>query len=124
MSHYQHCLGRAGSHSEGALVSDDHHSNSGPEVTTEAEMASTSVADDAPSVNIKPESVVPPPGEEQTHTMDVDEPNDSPPPASLVSQMEDNLLMGGEAVGVEGEMSQLQVSSPGHQKNGDGDTSI
>ena len=56
--------------------------------------------------------------------MDVDEPNDPPPPASPVSWMEDDLLTGGDAVGVEGEMSRLKVSSPRHQEDGDGDASI
>ena len=45
------------------------------------------------------ESVVPPSGEEQTHTMDVDDPIDQPPPTSPVSQMEDDLLTGSGAVG-------------------------
>ena len=56
--------------------------------------------------------------------MDVDEPNDQPPPASPVSQTEDDLLTGGDAAGVEGEMSWFKVLSPGHQEDGDGDASI
>ena len=57
------------------------------------------------------ESVVPPSGEEQTHTMDVDDdPIDQPPPTSPLSQMEDDLLTGGGAVG-------------GSEKDGDGGTS-
>ena len=76
-------------------------------------MATTPVADDAPPVSAMPEPLTPPPGEEQTHSMEVDDRDDHQPPASPVSYREDELLTGGNAVGVEGEMANLKVSSPG-----------
>ena len=75
-------------------------------------MATTSVANDAPPVSAMPEPLTTPPGEEQTHSMEVDDGDDHQPPASLVSYREDKLLTGGNAVGVEGEMTNLMVSSP------------
>ena len=80
-------------------------------------MATTLVADDAPAVRATPESLTSPPGEEQTRSMEVDDGDYSQPPASPVSHREDELLTGGDAVGVEGEMANLMVSSPG---GGDG----
>ena len=80
-------------------------------------MATTPVADNAPAVSTAPESLTSPPGEEQTRSMEVDDGDDSQPPASPVSHREDELLTGGGAVGVEGEMANLTVSSPG---GGDG----
>ena len=75
-------------------------------------MATTPVADDAPPVSTMPEPLTAPPGEEQTHSMEVDDRDDSQPPASPVSYKEDELLTGGNVVGVEGEMANLKVSSP------------
>ena len=66
----------------------------------------------------------PPPVEEQAHPMEVEEGNDVQPPASPVFPTEDEILTGGGVVGVEGEMANLQVSSPKRQKGGDEDTSI
>ena len=115
ISHYESSLGRAMVQPERTLASDDDHSDSGTESATEADIASTQVADDAPSVSTTPESLVPPPGEEQTQSMDVDYVDDCQPPASPVSHREDELLTGGNVVGVEGEMANLKVSSPrGH----------
>ena len=59
------------------------------------------------------EPLTPPPGEEQTHSMEVDDGDDHQPPTSPISHREDKLLTGGNAVGVEGEMANLKVSSPG-----------
>ena len=47
-----------------------------------------------------------------------------PPPASPVSPGEDNLLTGGGAVGVEGEMASLKVSSPSGHDGGGEDASM
>ena len=44
--------------------------------------------------------------------MEVDGGDDHQPPASPISYSEDELLTGGNAVGVEGEMAYLKVSSP------------
>ena len=82
-------------------------------------MATTLVADDAPVVSTTPESLTSPPGEEQTCSMEVDDGDDSQPPASSVSHREDEFLTVGDAVDVEGEMANLTVSSPGGADGGD-----
>ena len=46
------------------------------------------------------------------HAMEVDEEGVVSPPASPVSQEDDNLLTGGDAVGVEAGLAHLPVSSP------------
>ena len=56
--------------------------------------------------------------------MDVDDRNDGQPPASPISSGEDDLLTGGGAVGVEGEMANLKVSSPRGQDGGNEDASV
>ena len=45
--------------------------------------------------------------------MEVDDGNDGQPPASPISPREDELLTGSGVVGVEGDMANLKVSSPG-----------
>ena len=124
ISHYESSLGRARVQPEGTLASEDDPSDSGAEGAEEAEMATTLVADDAPPVSAMPELLTPPPGEEQTHSMEVDDGDDHQPPASPISYREDELLTGGNAVGVEGEMANLTVSSPGGYDGSDGGTSI
>ena len=113
ISHYESSLGRARVQPEETLTSEDDLSDSGAEGAKEAEMATTPVANDTPPVSAMPEPLTPPPGEEQTHSMEVDDGDDHQPPASLISYREDELLTGGNAVGVEGEMANLKVSSPG-----------
>ena len=90
----------------------------------EGAMATTPVADDAPAVSATPESLTSPPGEEQTRSMEVDDGDDSQTPASPVSHREDELLTGGGAIGVEGEMANLMVSSPGGSDGSDGGATI
>ena len=87
-------------------------------------MATTPVANDAPTVSTMPEPLTSPPGEEQTRSMEVDDGDDHQPPASPISHREDKLLTGGDAVGVEGEMANLTVSSPGGYDGGDKGASI
>ena len=87
-------------------------------------MATTPVANDAPAVSTTPESLTSPPGEEQTCSMEVDDGDEGQPLASPVSYREDKLLTGGDAVGVEGEMANLMVSSPGGGDDGDEGASI
>ena len=82
-------------------------------------MAIMPVADDAPPASTAPESLTSPPGEEQTRTMEVDDRDEYQAPASPVSPREDELLTGGTVVGVEGEMANLMVSSPGDGEGGD-----
>ena len=87
-------------------------------------MAATPVADDAPPVSTTPEPLTSPPGEDQTCSMEVDDGDDRQPPASPVSHWEDELLTGRDVVGVEGEMANLTVSSPGGGDGGDEGASI
>ena len=55
--------------------------------------------------------------------MEVDDGDDCQPLASPISYREDELLTGSNAVGVEGEMANLTVSSPGGYDGSDGGTS-
>ena len=109
---------------EETTSSDDSSSDHGAGDAEEAEMAITPVADDALPVSAMTHPPDPPPVEEQTHSMEVDDGNDGQPPASPISPREDELLTGGGAVGVEGEIANLKVSSPRGQDGGDEDTSI
>ena len=123
ISHYESSLGRARVQPEEAPASEDDPSDSWAEGAKEVEMATTPVANDTPPVSAMPEPLTPPPGEEQTHSMEVDDGDDWQPPASPVSYREDELLTGSNAVGVEGEMANLKVSSPGGYDGSDGATS-
>ena len=82
-------------------------------------MAITPVANDTPPASATPESLTSPLGEEQTRTMEVDDGDEHQTPASPVSHREDDLLTGNTVVGVEGEMANLTVSSPGDSEGGD-----
>ena len=84
----------------------------------EGAMAITPVTNDTPQVSVAPESRTSPPGEEQTCTMEVDDGDEYQPPASPVSPRKDDLLTGGTVVGVEGEMANPTVSSPGDSESG------
>ena len=123
ISHYESSLGRAWVQPEETSAGEDDPSDSGAKGAKEVEMATTPVADDAPPVSTTPEPLTPPPGEEQTHSMEVDDGDDHQPPASPISYREDELLTGGNAVGMEGEMANLKVSSPGGYDDSDGGTS-
>ena len=123
ISHYESSLRRARVQADETLASEDDLSDSGAEGAREAEMAITLVADDAPPVSAMPEPLTPPPGEEQTHSMEVDDEDDRQPLADPISYREDELLTGGNVVGVEGEMSNLKVSSPGGYDGSDKDAS-
>ena len=123
ISHYESSLRRAQVQPEETPASEDNPSNSGAEGVKEAEMATTLVADDSPPVSATPEPLTPPPGEEQTHSMEVDDDDDHQSPASPISYREDELLTGGNVVGVEGEMVNLKVSSPGGYDDSDRGTS-
>ena len=115
ISQYESSLGGAQVQPEGTLAHGDNPSDS----EAKGAMATTPVADDAPTVSATPESLTSPPGEEQTHSMEVDDGDDSQPAASPISHREDKLLTGGGTVGVEGEMANLTVSSPGGGDGGD-----
>ena len=111
ISEYKSCL--RGGHEDGS-------SDSG----TKGAIAITPVVDDAPPVSATPESLTSPPGEEQTHTMEVDDGDEHQTPASPISHREDDLLTGNTVVGVEGEMANLMVSSPEDGKGGDKGASV
>ena len=98
ISQYEDSLRRARVPLEETLASRGDQSNT----KAKGAMAITSVADDTPPVSTMPEPSTAPPGEEQTHSMEVDDEDDCQPPASPVFHMEDKLLMGGDVVGVEG----------------------
>ena len=87
-------------------------------------MATTPVANNAPPVSAMPEPLTSPPGEDQTCSMEVDDGDDHQPPASPISHREDELLTGDNAVGVEGKMANLTVSSLGGYDDGDKGASI
>ena len=120
ISQYESHLRRAQVQPEETPDSEDDPSDSRAEGT----MATTPVADDTPPVNVMPEPLTTPPGEEQTHSMEVDDRDDRQPPASPVSYREDELLTGSDAVGVEGEMANLTVSSPGGYDGSDEGASV
>ena len=102
ISHYESSLRRAQVQPEETPASEDNPSDSGAEDAKEVEMPNTLVADDAPPVRAMPKPLTPPPGEEQTHFMEVDDRDDCQLPASPISYREDELLTGGNVVGVEG----------------------
>ena len=106
ISQYESSLGEAQVQTEGG------HEDDPSDSEAKGAMATTLVADDTPAVSTTPESLTSPPGEEQTHSMEVDDGDEGQPPASPVSNRENELLTGGGAVGVEGEMANLTVSSP------------
>ena len=87
-------------------------------------MAIIPVADNARSASAAPESLISPPGKEQTRTMEVDDRDEHQIPASPVSHREDELLTGDIVVGVEGKMANLTVSSPREGEGGDKGASI
>ena len=122
ISQHESSLGRGRDQPEETTTSDDVSSDHGAGDAEEAEMAITPVVDDAPPVSAMTHLPYPPPAEEQT--MEVDDGNDGQPPASPVSPREDKILTGSGAVGVEGEMANLKVSSPRGQDGGDEDASI
>ena len=90
----------------------------------EGAMAITPVAEDNPSASTAPESLASPLGEEQTRIMEVNDGDEHQAPASPVSLGEDDLLTGNTIVGVEGEMANLTVSSPGEGEGGNKGASI
>ena len=124
ISQYECSLGKARVQPEGTPASENDPSDSEAKGAQELEMATTPVADDAPTVSAMSEPLTFPPGEEQTRSMEVDDGDDHQPPASPVSHREDELLTGGDAVGVEGEMANLTVSSPGGCDGGDKGASV
>ena len=97
--------------SEGNTPDDDSQFGHG----AQAEVAPVPGANDAPSEStmtpVTPASD-PPPAEDQTQDMEVDDDGIRPCLPSPISCEDDNLLMGIEAIGVESDLAHLTVSSP------------
>ena len=124
ISEHESSLGRAQDQQEQTTISDDDSSDHGAGDATEAEMAVAPAVDDAPSGSATTKSSNLPPVEGQTGSMEVDDEDEGPTPASPVSPREDDLLTGSGAIGVEGEMANLTVSSPSGHEGGGQDASI
>ena len=122
ISQHKSCLKQ--DEAEETTTSEDSSSDHGAGDAEEAEMAITPVANDASPVSATTQPSDPPSVEEEAPLMEVDEGNDGPPLASPISSREDEMLTGGGATGVEGEMANIKVSSPEGQEGGDKDTSI
>ena len=86
----------------------------------QARMATAQGVDNAPSESMTTQASDPPPTEGQTHAMEVDDEGIHTRPASPVSTAEDDLLMGGGAIGLESDLAHLMVSSP-RSPNGKGE---
>ena len=86
----------------------------------QARIATAPGVDDAPSESTTTQASDPPPTEGQTYAMEVDDEGIHSRPASPVSNVEDDLLMGGGAIGVESDLAHLTVSSP-RSPNGEGE---
>ena len=86
----------------------------------QARMATAPGVNDGPSENAMTQASDPPPTEGQTHAMEVDDEGIHSHPASPVSTVEDDLLMGGGAIGVELDLAHLMVPSP-RNPNGEGE---
>ena len=80
--------------------------------SAQARMATAPGVDDAPSESAMTQASDPPPTEGQTHAMEVDDEGTHSHPASPVSTVEDDLLMGSGAIGVKSDLAHLMVSSP------------
>ena len=103
---------------------DDDSSDHGAGEAAESEMAIAPAADDTPSGSATTQSSDSPPAKGQAHAMKVYDEDGDPPPASPVSPVDDNLLTGSGAVGVEGDMANLTVLSPKNPDGGGKDASI
>ena len=103
------------------LTEDTHPGDDGlSDYGAEAEMATALGVDDAPSESAMTPASDPPPTEGQTHAMEVNDKGIVSPSASPVSPVDDDLLTGGGAIGVEADLAHLTVSSP-RGPNGDGE---
>ena len=122
ISHHESNLGWG--QPEDIATHDDDSSDHGAAEAAEAEMATAPETDDTPSVSATTQSSDPPPAKGQAHAMEVDDEDGDPPPASPVSPADDDLLTGGGAVGVEGDMANLTVLSPKNPDGGGADTSV
>ena len=86
----------------------------------QAGMATAPGVNNTPSESAMTQASDPPPTEGQTHAMEVDDEGIHSHPASPISTVEDDLLTGGGANGVESDLAHLMVSSP-RSPNGEGE---
>ena len=115
ISHHQSNLGWGKSGDAAPNV--DNSSDHGAGEAAESEMAIAPETGNTPSVSAPEQSSDPPPAKSQSHAMEVDDEQVDLPPASPVSPVDDDLLTGGSAANIEGDLANLTVSSP---KNTDG----
>ena len=94
--------------SEGNTPDDDGQFGHG----AQAEMALAPGANDTPSESATTPASDPPPAEDQTQDMEVDDNGICPRPPSPVFHEDDDLLTGNEVIGVESDLAHLTVSSP------------
>ena len=107
ISHHQSNLGQG---QPGDMAThDDDSSDHGAGEAAKAEMAVAPEADDTPSVSAMTHSSDPLPAEGQAHVMEVDDEDGDPPPASPISPADDDLLTGGDAVDIEGDLANLRT---------------
>ena len=106
ISYYESCLGQDLSGDD--TPDDDCLFGHG----AQARMATAPGVDDAPSESTTTQASDPSPTEGQTDAMEVDDEGTHPCSASPISTVEDDLLMGGGAIGVELDLAHLTVSSP------------
>ena len=106
ISYYESLLGQDPSEDD---ISDDDGLFSH---SAQTRMATAPGVDDAPSESAMNPASDPPPIEGQTRAMEVDDEGTHSCSVSPVSTVEDDLLMGGGAIGVESDLAHLTVSSP------------
>ena len=123
ISHHESNL-RWGQLEDIANHDDDDSSDHGAGEAAKAEMATAPKTNDTPSVSATTQPSDPPPAEGQAHVMEVDDEDGDPPPASPVSPVDDDLLTGSGAVGVEGDLANLTVFSPKNPDGSGADASI
>ena len=115
ISHHQSNLGQG--KSGDTAPDEDDSSDHGTGEAAEFEMAIAPETGDTPSVSALEQSSDSPPAKSQSHAMEVDDKQGDPPQASPISPADDDLLTGGGAADIEGDLANLMVSSP---KNPDG----
>ena len=124
ISHHQSNLGfRWGQPGDTATHDDDSSDHEAGEAA-ESEMAIAPETNDTPSVRATTQSPDLPPAKSQAHVMEVDDEHGDPPPARPVSPVDDDLLTGGGAVDIEGDLANLTVLSPKNPDGGGLDASI
>ena len=110
ISHHQSNLGRC--QSGDTATHDDDSFDHGAGEAVESEMAIAQETNNTPSVSAPEQGPDPPPAESRSHAMEVNDEHGDPPPASPISPADDDLLTGGGAVDIEGDLANLTVSSP------------